>query len=150
MKLGDCINFKGTLTTNGYGVVRMSNKRFLAHRVAYELVNKKIPKGMHVCHSCDNPPCVNPKHLFLGTSEDNRMDMVRKGRAWWQKYNPKVDYKISKKRPTWRKLTDSQVLAIRKLYKKKSHSMREIARMFKVSLPSIQKIVYRKLWRFLP
>ena len=52
----------------------------LAHRIAWELVFKYIPEGMQVLHSCDNPGCVRPSHLFLGTQKDNMVDMMKKGR----------------------------------------------------------------------
>ena len=76
-----CWLWKGERTERGYGKFRHAGKNKRAHRVSWEMHYGPIPKGMCVLHSCDNPPCIRPKHLFLGTRKDNTWDAIRKGRA---------------------------------------------------------------------
>lgn len=75
-----CWIWMGSLGTNGYG--QFGGKR--AHRIAYETANGPLPAGLYVCHRCDNPRCVRPEHLFLGTQRDNIHDAMRKGRMAFQ------------------------------------------------------------------
>lgn len=63
-----------------YGRVHFNYKTYKAHRLAFMLCKGSVPEGMYVCHSCDNPKCVNPDHLFLGSGRDNALDMLHKGR----------------------------------------------------------------------
>lgn len=76
----DCWLWAGAARPNGYGIFFLNGKTIGAHRAAYVLFRGQFDEALHVCHKCDNPSCVNPDHLFLGTQKDNMLDMVRKGR----------------------------------------------------------------------
>lgn len=80
-KSDGCWLWLGTKSADGYGSIRHAGKMRKAHRVAYELMRGVIPDGGQICHHCDNPACVNPDHLFVGTNRDNMIDRQRKGRS---------------------------------------------------------------------
>lgn len=120
----------------GYGVVGVGRKTALAHRVAYELVRGKIPNGMLVCHRCDNPSCVNPSHLFLGTDKDNMADCISKGRrasCRWES-NGRA------------RLTRIQVAEIKSRYKN-GETILELATQYPVGKSQIYNIVSGSQWR---
>ncbi len=77
---GDCWLWTGVIKDGGYGLVFFHKRKYLAHRLSYRLVWGPFKGSLFVLHRCDNPPCVNPAHLFLGTHEDNIEDMFAKGR----------------------------------------------------------------------
>ena len=83
-----CWEWTAWCGTGGYGVLRMNYRRVRAHRVVILLTTGEMPApDQVVCHTCDNPPCVNPDHLFIGTHADNVRDMVSKGRHYRAEYN---------------------------------------------------------------
>lgn len=132
-----CWNWKASLSNKGYGEFRIHPKgKQKAHRISWILTFGQIPNGLFVCHKCDNPACVNPYHLFLGTATDNMRDMYAKGRGWMPKgeLNPKA------------KLTSGQVVQIRNLYEEGLTQVK-IASMFGVTQGMIGFIVRGEAWK---
>lgn len=132
-----CWEWRGARLPRGYGKfgVRGAGSGWqLAHRVAWELAYDKIPEGLCVCHHCDNPSCVNPSHLFLGTYADNNADMAAKGRR--------------AQAPT-AKISETDVLEIRRLYAGADLGYQEIGEMFGVCAGTVGRIVRRDSWDWL-
>jgi HNH endonuclease len=133
----ECWEWQSWKITSGYGGIKINGRDYAAHRLAYSLTtNRPIPKGMSVCHKCDNPGCVNPNHLFLGTQRDNIQDAVKKGRMARQKgeSNP------------FSRFTNEQVLQIRAAHKS-GEFIRAIAKRFGCSFHGIQAITSRETWK---
>lgn len=88
----ECWPWRGSIDKDGYGYFASDDRtrQLRAHRTAFELAGGVVPPGRHVLHLCDNPPCCNPSHLFVGTNLDNIADKVSKGRArGWPKGKPR-------------------------------------------------------------
>jgi hypothetical protein len=133
-----CWKWAGWCFPQGYGRLYDENRKSLrAHRVSWALHYGPVPKGMSVLHHCDNPPCVNPRHLFLGTQTDNQVDMNQKGRRG----KPKA---IGVRNPN-AKLTECDIRVIRKLAAE-GFSQRELATNFCVHHSSIYAILRLGAW----
>ena len=132
----DCWLWTGAQNgSNGYGAIYYNGRSRQAHRVAWELANEqKIPDGMCVCHHCDNPLCVNPEHLFVGTHKENMLDMVKKSRHHHGEEH------------TYSKLTAKEVIEIRKAYAKDNVTLRQVASKYDVSHQNISYIVRGEQW----
>lgn len=128
---------------NGYGSIRSGDRQLLAHRIAWELTRGPIPSGLLICHHCDNPPCVRPSHLFLGTHQMNLDDCRRKGRA----AKPDQTTRASESNGA-AKLTASKVRRLRERYRRGGVTQAALAREYKVSIPLIEKILGGRLWRY--
>lgn len=136
-----CWEWKGKRGTKEYAETRWHGKSIRCHRKAYELWYGDIPEGMLVCHKCDNPPCCNPYHLFLGTHQDNVDDRERKGRN-------KMPHSKGEEHGI-HKLTESQVLEIVKLYYRGNYSYYSLADKYNVSFSNIRKIITGQTWGWL-
>jgi hypothetical protein len=135
---GDCWEWTGSLN-HGYGrfTYTKNNRRmlFCAHRVSYEIYNNKlIPKGLCVCHTCDNPKCVRPNHLFLGTHQDNMDDRRIKGRH------------ATGEKSGMAKCNYEKINKIRILYNNGKYTYGQLSIIFGVSVSTIGRIVNNKLW----
>lgn len=136
---GECWVWTACKNNKGYGHYQLGGKAVLAHRVAWEYFFGEIPDGLCVLHKCDNPPCVNPEHHFLGTLRDNAVDRSSKGRG---------------NRPIGRKngmavLTQVEVEEIRKTYKRYSRgefTAPALAKKYGVCQQQISNIVNQKNW----
>lgn len=135
IKTEGCWNWTAAKDMSGYGRFGLGGKNLRAQRVAWLLTNGEVPKGLCVCHTCDNRVCVNPKHLWLGTNDDNMKDKAKKGR--------------SHRMPNNRfgaKLSSSIASEIRDMYRTTKMTQVELALKFGVSRGCIGHIVRSETW----
>ncbi len=163
-----CWEWNGVLNQGGYGRIFINGKGQMAHRVSYQLVCGPIPDGMLVLHKCDNPCCIRPEHLFLGTHQDNSDDMIRKGRGRWatsEEMSARIkgraasgDRHSSVTHPEavpkgighgMHKLLDSEVIDIRMRWTA-GEMQSVLADEYRVCKQTINNIVHRKNWKHLP
>ena len=131
----ECWKWKAGFRNKRYGSIAINRIPYCAHRVSFELTNGPIPIGMKVLHRCDNPSCVNPAHLFLGTQRDNIKDRDSKNRQSRGEMQGQS------------KLTNSDVREIRNMRKDFNYSFMKLADMFGVSDHTICEICNKKAWK---
>jgi hypothetical protein len=135
----DCWEWVGAKNKNNYGIIKIGGrkgKNMIASRFSYELHKGKIPDGLHVLHSCDNPPCVNPKHLCRGTQKKNMKDMMEKERG----------NKAKGEKCSLAKLSQNEVFQIRNMYKNGT-KWKNLSLIYGVSIRNIAYIVSKKTWK---
>lgn len=134
MSVGECLEYTGARDKDGYGIYSLGKRNPRAHRVAYVESFGPIPAGVMVRHTCDNPPCINPRHLMLGTGIDNSRDMVLRGRSLRGDRNPMA------------RLSVDQVLAI--VTRIESGALNtELSAEYDVGASTISRIRHRKSWK---
>lgn len=145
-ELGPCWQWTGQIMNQKgkeYGWFSMPHKNVRAHRVSYEINGSEIQKGMHVLHHCDNPSCVRPDHLWVGTHQQNMEDMKRKHRA-----GPAVHPHTMKRGIEHHnaKLTEELVLEIRAFKTPKYSDFRNFGRKISISAETVRSAFLRKTW----
>lgn len=125
----------------GYGAIRVSGKHYNAQKIAWMLTHGPVPVGLLVCHHCDNPPCINPAHLFVGTARDNVLDCVRKGRNGSRCNYPKGEAHVKAK------LTEVQVRELRASWVSGSIGSTVMARRYGITPTTVIAIVRGQLWK---
>lgn len=141
---GECWLWMGARLPSGYGRLFADGRYRYAHRRAVELVSGPIPDGLFVCHRCDNPSCVRPSHLFLGTPSENSQDREDKGRGGADKRAPSS--LARGEGHGLARLTSALVLEIRRHYAN-GHCISDLSRRYGVGATTVSSVVSRRTWR---
>jgi len=136
-----CWEWQGRRDVRGYGRLWVGRRHLLAHRISYAIAWGGLPAGPHVLHHCDNPPCVRPDHLWLGSHADNIRDAARKGRLY-RKGRPGVTNPLAK-------LDDQKVTDARARYSR-GEFIKDLAKDYGVSRSTMAKAVHRQKWVHVP
>jgi hypothetical protein len=134
-----CWEYTGQRDKYGYGRIGIFYKEYFAHRIAYMASKGNIPEGMKILHTCDNPPCCNPRHLKPGTQADNIRDAAQKGRLV-------IPNPIRGQDHPYTNLTDDQVIEMRRIHAEGGITYVELGKMFGITTSSARYIVIRKRW----
>lgn len=140
-----CLEFPRRVDRSGYARVQIGERKYAAHRLAYEIGVGQIPAGMDICHRCDNPRCVNPHHLFAGTALDNVRDCIQKGRFPDTAKNLRPISLPGESNPS-AKLSWDAVRQIRAMYAS-GKSQQSIAAQFGVTQTAVSCIVTHRTWK---
>lgn len=141
----ECWPWRRAIAKSGYGVFGLYGKIKTSHRVSWRVCRGEIPAGISVLHHCDNRPCCNPAHLFLGTHDDNMADKIKKGRQ--ASGVTHAEYYARGTDGGMTKLTEESVREIRSIYSTTGISQKRIAIRFGVDRTNISSIIRRKTWR---
>jgi hypothetical protein len=147
----ECWPWTAACFDNGYGAFRLGNRQMKAHRFGYELHNGPIPNGQFVLHHCDNPPCQNPQHWFLGTHKDNAVDRESKGRGRFRHFGPLPPHegpgRAYGELNANARLTAQTVRAIRLAYAQGNISQQTLADTFGVTQGCVSAVIGHRTWR---
>ena len=130
-----CLEWKRGCAHFGYGAIWFDGKGHLAHRVSYEIFVGPIPEGMFILHHCDNPSCINPEHLHLGTAKDNAADALARNRFVVGERNGKAI------------LTQKVADEIRSVYNSGQFTQHQLANKYNVSRSTIRNVVNLYCWK---